>query len=72
MAHAHLPEDLSKAVSRPPEAREMTVIAVAFTRGKGCCEEDPVRLVTAYYSTDGELLAEFDSWRPTAALVGAT
>jgi hypothetical protein len=67
-AHAPPPE-LAKAIGRPPEARERTVIEVEFRRGAGCCEEDPVRIVRAYYATDGTLLAERDT--PWSATLGS-
>ena len=46
---------------RPKASVEgMTVTVVRFVRGVGCCEESPVRLVTAYYDADGSLLFERD------------
>lgn len=46
-------------VTTPPEARVVEVIEVRFLRGSGVAP-DPVRIVTAYYSKDGEILAEND------------
>ena len=57
--HIHEPA-MAKAIGRPPEVRTMTVVAVTFRRGEGCCEADPVREVIAYYALDGEVLAEHD------------
>ncbi len=45
---------------RPPEVRTVELIEVKFRRGEGCCEEDLVREVTAYYWADGDLLTEID------------
>jgi len=36
----------------------MKVIQVQDRRGAGKSEEDPVRLITQYYTLDGEFLAE--------------
>jgi len=41
-------------------AKLVSVIVVVFKRGAGI-EDDPVRLVTQYWSMDGCLLAECDS-----------
>ncbi|HXH62916.1 MAG TPA: hypothetical protein VNG95_01965 [Gemmatimonadales bacterium] len=47
---------------RPPEsAKQISVIEVCAARGSGL-DTDPVRSVTQYWSLDGELLAERDSW----------
>lgn len=43
-----------------PVVKQETVTVVQFGRGQGCCELSLVRIVTAYYSADGELLFEFD------------
>ncbi len=37
-------------------------------RGDGSSETDPVRIVTQYWSLDGELLAEHDPWRPSPGM----
>jgi hypothetical protein len=42
-------------------ARLIQVIEVDERRGKGI-EGDPVRVVLQYWSTDGVLLAERDTW----------
>lgn len=42
-------------------ARLIEVIEVITTRGKGV-QGDPVREVRQYWSKEGELLAECDSW----------
>jgi len=42
-----------------PDARVERVVVVKFQRGRGVAP-DPIRIVTAYYSLDGELLAEND------------
>lgn len=40
------------------------VIRTTLTRrGEGKDESDPVRIITQYWSTDGELLAEVDPWK---------
>ncbi len=44
----------------PRSVRQITVIAVMAARGQGT-EKDPIRVVTQYWSSDGELLAEKDS-----------
>lgn len=41
--------------------RVVQVVEVHFIRGKGVVG-DPVRQVRAYYTPDGDLLAEVDSW----------
>ena len=43
-----------------PKVEPMVVTVVRFRRGQGCCEESLARIVTAYYSPDGELLFEDD------------
>lgn len=43
---------------RPPTAETVEVIRVEFNRGNGV--DDPVRLVQAFYTPGGELLAEHD------------
>ena len=43
-------------------AQLIQVIEVVMPRGKGVVG-DPYRLVTQYYSTDGDLLAERDFWK---------
>lgn len=50
-----------------PDARVISVIEVIYRRGQGV-EHDPVRMVTAYYSFEGELLAERDDWETTATV----
>lgn len=66
MEHTHSRSDGQRLVeqaeaTRRPDVEFMSVIAVAFNRGIGCCEASPVRRVTAYYDTDGQLLAERDT-----------
>lgn len=61
-AHLRLSPEQARVVDRPPDAEVIQVVAVTFRRGEGCCDQDPTRLVTAYYSLDGQLLAERDSW----------
>lgn len=52
----------------PFSARLIQVIETRLTRrGSGKSEEDPVRLVTQYWSVDGELLAERDHGAPPGA-----
>jgi hypothetical protein len=48
------------SIHRPPEVRVVEVVEVRFVRGEGCCEQDRVRRVTAYFDFDGNLLAESD------------
>lgn len=43
-----------------PEVEYIEVTRVVFRRGHGCCQESPVRMVTAYYLLDGTLLLEQD------------
>ena len=43
-----------------PEVERIEVTRVTFKRGTGCCQESPVRMVTAYYADDGQKLAERD------------
>lgn len=43
-------------------ARVIEVIEANERRGSGRSEIDPARLVTCYYTRDGELLAECDPW----------
>lgn len=40
----------------------VTVIAVMFGRGDGSRAGSPYRIVTAFYTMDGELIAERDPW----------
>ncbi len=47
-----------------PAAKVIQVIEVEYRRGQGI-KDDPVRMVTGYYSFDGELLAERDDWKIT-------
>lgn len=49
-------------------ARVIQVVEATLSR-RGDGEETPIRIVTEYFSTDGELLAERDPWQP--ALRGA-
>ncbi len=46
-----------------PEFERVEVVRATFRRGAGCCEESPVRIVTAYYDADGTKLFEFDPSR---------
>lgn len=39
------------------------VICVVFSRGRGIAS-DPIRLVTAYYTKDGDIIAEHDPIDP--------
>ena len=41
-------------------ARTLVVIETKSARGSGAIPEDPVRIVTEYWSLDGEKLAEVD------------
>lgn len=43
----------------PRTVRRIEVIEVMAARGRGI-EEDPVRVVTQYWSLDGKLLGEYD------------
>lgn len=43
-----------------PTVDRIEVTRVQFHRGTGCCQESPVRIVTAYYQPDGSLLVEDD------------
>lgn len=45
------------------KAKVIEVIEVISLRGLGAEENDPVREITQYWSLEGKLLAEFDSWR---------
>ena len=45
---------------RPPSVTVEQITVVRFLRGIGCCEQSPVREVTAYYAADGSLLFESD------------
>ena len=49
-------------VDHKPRAHVIQVIEASYLRGEGVAPDDPVREVVAYYSLDGELLAERDSW----------
>lgn len=58
-AHLHREHpELLQAVGRAPDVRGIEVIEVRYRRGEGCCEQDPVRMVVAYFTTEGRLLAE--------------
>lgn len=57
--HDHIPLNAA-----PPEVDQVTLTRVQFRRGAGCCSESPVRIVTAYYHPDGQLLVEFDPHTP--------
>lgn len=46
-------------------ARVIRVIETTLTRRGSGQEGNPVRIVTQYWSLDGELLAERDSWQYT-------
>jgi hypothetical protein len=50
----------------PREVSMVVVIRVVAARGYGT-EADPIRLVTQYWSEDGELLAESDPCRKEVA-----
>lgn len=60
--HDHTKADEASA----PTVDRLEVTRVIFRRGVGCCEQSPIRWVTAYYDTDGSLIAEVDSltWEP--------
>ena len=63
MSHKHrsLPASVKAGIDRPPDVvRVRQVIEVEFRRGEGCCDDDPVRACTAYYTLEGELLAVTD------------
>jgi hypothetical protein len=55
-------------------AKDVEVIQVVrtniATRGEGI-EDDPVRRITQYWSLDGELLAEVDSWASERGVLNA-
>jgi hypothetical protein len=53
-----------------PTIESIEVLRVEFRRGQGCCEESPVRIVTAYYEADGRLLYEFDRAAPSSEKEG--
>lgn len=57
-AHNH-PSHVEQVAAAPAAVR-MEVTRVTFKRGTGCCEESPVRMVTAYFADDGQKLAERD------------
>ena len=59
--HRRHPDRLAHA-QRPPTVQRLTVIAVSFLRGEGCCDEDPVRECVAYYHENGDLLHVLDPW----------
>ena len=42
-------------------ARIVEVIETTLTRRGNGEEDDPIRIITQYWSRDGKLLAEFDS-----------
>lgn len=42
------------------DCRRVTVLRVTFTRGLGDSLDDPVREVVAYYTDEGDLIAEHD------------
>ena len=47
------------------KAELIQVIKTTLTRrGEGVPQEDPVRIITQYWSTDGKLLAEVDPCNP--------
>lgn len=50
-----------RGVEMKPRAKLVNVIEIVFNRGKGI-PGDPVREVRQYWSTDGQLLAECDTW----------
>lgn len=62
--------DLLEREARIPQAMNATdsvrlieVIQTTLTRrGEGKSENDPVRIITQYWSLDGTLLAEVDPW----------
>lgn len=43
-----------------PTVERVEIVRVTFRRGAGCCQESPVRIVSAYFDTDGNLLFEDD------------
>ena len=49
-----------------PTVDRVVLTRVQFHRGTGCCEESPVRIVTAYYDDDGQPLWESDPVEPAA------
>lgn len=48
-----------------PTVERVVVTRITFRRGHGCCDQSPVRMVTAYYEEEG-LLVEFDPAKETA------
>jgi hypothetical protein len=52
-------------IEHSPTAKVVQVIEVEYRRGQGV-KDDPVRMVTGYYSFEGELLAERDDGRNTS------
>lgn len=45
--------DLLATAQRPPTVERLSVLAVTFLRGEGCCGDDPVRECVAYYHEAG-------------------
>lgn len=63
--HEWMDASTRAGIDRPPDVvRVREVIEVEFRRGEGCCDEDPVRRCTAWYSLDGYLLAVNDPKEP--------
>jgi hypothetical protein len=55
-----LPQEGTKELRGQPDSlKVMQVIEVKCLRGSGT-DGDPVRIVTRYYSMDGDALAEYD------------
>ena len=58
-------ELFEKRAARPrgtDSAKLIQVIVTESIAGRGITEDDPVRTVKQYWSTDGELLAINDPW----------
>lgn len=43
-----------------PTVESVSLIRVQWARGTGCCSESTYRIVTAYYTPEGQLLWEDD------------
>jgi hypothetical protein len=54
------------SMETPRSAKVAQVIVVEAVRGNGMVDGDPIRIVTQYWSFDGELLAEHDPVKPSS------
>ena len=61
---------MTVSTGRIDECRVVRVIRVTFLRGDGTAA-DPARIVTAYYTLDGEIIAERDTWAEQRAAKSA-